>query len=86
MRRFDARLDDHLSRITSQIAAWHAHQCDAVREVELLGDSMIREMARLQTQIAVLEANLLEANRPNALAVESDALQLAPAEPSSRAA
>jgi len=87
VRRFDARLNDHFARLTSQLSAWNGRQCDALREVELLGDSMIREIARLQSQIASLEANLVEAaNAPSTLAAEADANRLSPREASSRAA
>ena len=47
-----------------QLSFWHAQQSEALRQIELLGDSMVREMARLEAQIALLEANLAESVAP----------------------
>lgn len=86
MRRLDDHLNDHLARVMSQFTAWNSQQREAIREVELLGDSMIREMARLQAQIALLEANLQRAaNPPETRPAEADLRPLSP-QPTSRAA
>jgi hypothetical protein len=87
VRRLDNHLDDHLSRVVAQLRAWNSEQRESLRELELLGDSMVREMARLQAQIAVLEANLYEASRPPEQPLaDAEIRSLAPRQPSSRAA
>jgi hypothetical protein len=86
MRRFDDHLNDHMAQMMTQFTAWNSQQREAIREVELLGDSMIRELARLHAQIALLEANLQNAaNPPEARAAEADLRPLSP-QPTSRAA
>lgn len=70
----------------TQLTAWNSQQREAIREVELLGDSLIRELARLQAQIALLEANLRDAARPVDMSTtEAGARPLGP-QPTSRAA
>ena len=58
MRRVDAHLNSHIGRLTEQMAVWHAHQIESVRQFELLSESLVREVVRLQAQIVVLEENL----------------------------
>ena len=75
-----------MAQMMTQFTAWNSQQREAIREVELLGDSMIRELARLHAQIALLEANLQNAaNPPEARAAEADLRPLSP-QPTSRAA
>lgn len=76
VRRFDARLGDLSARLSSQIAANDARQSATLRDVELLGDNMIREMARLQEQMALLEASLQAAKTPAAPSAEPEARRL----------
>lgn len=77
VRRFDARLNDLFTRLSHQIAANDARQSAAIREIELLGDSMIRELARLQAQMSQLEASLLDAAKtPGAPPAEAGAGRL----------
>ena len=86
VRRADDHLNDHMARAMTQFTTWNSQQCDAIREVELLADTMIREMARLQAQIALLEANLHDAVRlPNENSGEVDVRPVGP-QPTSRAA
>ena len=51
-----------------QLSFWHAQQSEALRQIDLLGDSMVREMARLEAQIARLEANLADVNLTESVA------------------
>jgi hypothetical protein len=70
----------------TQFTTWNSQQRNAIREVELLGDAMIREMARLQAQIALLEANLHDAvGLTNESSAEADMRPIGP-QPTSRAA
>lgn len=73
VRRLDDHLNDHTARMMAQLTVWNLQQREAIREVELLGDSMVRELARLHAQIALLEANLLDAAQPSdARSAEAD--------------
>lgn len=86
VRRMDDHLNDHLARLMTQLTVWNSQQCEAIRELELLGDSMIREMSRLHAQIALLEANLQEAaNPPHGPPAEAEVRPLSP-QPTARAA
>lgn len=77
VRRFDGRLNDLYARLSHQIAANDARQSAALHDVELLGDSMIREMARLQEQMAQLEASLhAAATTSGPLSTDLDARRL----------
>ena len=58
MRRVDAHLNSHIGRLTEQMAVWHVQQMESVRQFELLSESLVREVVRLQAQIVVLEENL----------------------------
>lgn len=86
VRRLDDHLNDHTARMMTQLTLWNAQQREAIREIELLGDSMIRELARLHAQIALLEANLHDAAHPaDAIPAEPDVRSVS-AQPASRAA
>jgi hypothetical protein len=58
VRRVDAHLDSHIGRLAEQMSAWHAQQVQSVRDFELLAESLVREVVRLQAQIVLLEENL----------------------------
>ncbi|HVW37831.1 MAG TPA: hypothetical protein VHB99_11020 [Pirellulales bacterium] len=86
VRRFDDHLNDHTARMMTQLTVWNSQQRESIREVELLGDSIVRELARLHAKIALLEANLLDAARASdTRSAEADARPLSQ-QPTSRAA
>jgi hypothetical protein len=58
MRRVDAHLNSHIGRLAEQMSAWQAQQAQSVREFELLAESLVREVVRLQAQIVLLEENI----------------------------
>ncbi|HEV7225435.1 MAG TPA: hypothetical protein VGN42_22205 [Pirellulales bacterium] len=43
------------------MSVWHAQQIESVRQFELLSESLVREVVRLQAQIVLLEENLHDA-------------------------
>lgn len=61
VRRVDAYLNRHIGQLSLQMEAWHVQHLQALRDFDVLGDSLVREMARLQLQISLLEENLREA-------------------------
>ncbi|HVX59545.1 MAG TPA: hypothetical protein VHC19_03055 [Pirellulales bacterium] len=61
LRRLDAYLNRHIAQLAMQMEVWHGQHMQALREFDLLGDSLVREMARLQLQLSLLEESLREA-------------------------
>ena len=73
VRRLDDHVNDHFARFMGQLSIWNSQQNETLRQIELLGDSMVREMARLHAQIALLEADLSDALNPPAATPEIEA-------------
>ncbi len=73
MRRLDDHVNEHLARLMGQLSIWNSQQSEALRQIELLDECLLREMARLQGQIVLLEAKLSDALNPPAAAPETAA-------------
>lgn len=58
LRRVDAYLNRHIAQLSSQLGIWQTQHLQALRDFDLLCDSLVREMSRLQLQITMLEENL----------------------------
>lgn len=60
LRRIDDYLNTHIAQLSAQMEIWQSQHLRALRDFDLLGDSLVREMVRLQLQISLLEENLHE--------------------------
>jgi hypothetical protein len=78
LRRVDSYLNSHIAQLSGQLEIWHAQHMESLRDFDMLGDSLVREMARLQLQISLLEENLHEAIK--------DTVRFEPASPEASAA
>ena len=63
-RRVDGYLNRHIAQLAMQMEVWHQQHMQALQEFDLLGDSLVREMARLQLQLSLLEENVRAALPP----------------------
>lgn len=87
MRRVDAYLNSRIGQLSAQLEIWHTQQLQTLREFDVLGDSLVREMARLQLQLSLVEENLYEAIRDREESIALDAGDLSPSSvPPSQAA
>ena len=66
LRRVDSYFNSHIAQLSGQLAIWHSQHMESLRDFDMLGDSLVREMARLQLQISLLEENLHEAIKDTA--------------------